>query len=91
MKTRLLEATLPSTRVILVSLTNVVSLNQFYGPENSPIPVFTKPTRPAFQGNCSSQLTLSSDEFAVVAWNGQSCGAYTSIAASSLSFAGAAT
>src|SRR5882762_5477015 len=45
----------------------------------------------AFQGNCSSRLALSSDEFAVVAWNGQSCGAYTRIAASSLSLAGAAT
>jgi len=49
------------------------------------------PIRRAFQGNCGFQLTLSSDEVAVVAWNGQSCGAYTRIAASSLSLAGAAT
>jgi hypothetical protein len=45
MKTRLLEATLHSIGVTLVSLTNVVALNQFYGPENSPIPVFTKPNK----------------------------------------------
>ncbi len=25
--------------------TNAVSLNQFYGPENSPIPVFTRPNK----------------------------------------------
>jgi hypothetical protein len=25
--------------------TNVVALNQFYGPENSPIPVFTTPNK----------------------------------------------
>jgi hypothetical protein len=50
----------------LLNHRNVVALNQFYGPENSPIPVFTRPNKAAFQGNCSCQLTWSSDGLAVV-------------------------
>jgi hypothetical protein len=29
----------------LLNHTNVVALNQFYGPKNSPIPVFTTPNK----------------------------------------------
>jgi hypothetical protein len=51
----------------LLNHTNVEALNQFFGPESSPIPVFTRldRTRRAFQGNCSCRLTSSSDEFAI--------------------------
>jgi hypothetical protein len=49
----------------LLNHTNVVALNQFYGAEGRPFVSLLHRIKRAFPGNCSSQLTLSSDRLAL--------------------------